>query len=88
MDENSIKDILFAALQHANQKEINRSAITDTTTLRDDLDMDSLALIEAVWEIEEKLQIHINEKNIQSFTTVGEVVRMICDLVNNKASEK
>jgi len=78
---NRINDILFAALQRSLQKKIDISTLSNDTKLRDDLGLDSLAMMETIWEIEGKLHIHIDESKLLKMSTVGEVILLVTELV-------
>lgn len=58
--------------------KINPSEITEKTNLRKDLDVDSLALVEIVMEIENTFGIgEISDDDIPKLKTVGDIVNYI-----------
>lgn len=87
-EDDQINKVLFAALQSARQKKIDISTLTLETKLREDLGLDSLTLMEAVWELEEKLHIHIDENKLLELSNIGEVIQLVNELVKSKESER
>lgn len=58
--------------------KIDSSEITEKTNLRKDLDVDSLALVEIVMEIENTFGIgEISDDDIPKLKTVGDIVNYI-----------
>ena len=86
MNNTSVREALLLALERAKQAKMNPGELTDDKKLREDLGLDSLAMIEMVWEIEEKFQISIDEASLKALLTVGDVVHLVSSLVENKSS--
>jgi len=86
MQREEIVKVLFEALQRAKQQKMELSLIKDEADLRKDLGLDSLAMIETVWEVEEKLGIYIDENKIKTIFKVGDVVNLVEELVKAKES--
>jgi acyl carrier protein len=61
---------------------INSAMITNTASLRDELNVDSLLAIQIVSLIEEKYQIKIDEVEIFNVDTVDEIVELIQEYKN------
>lgn len=53
---------------------VDPTRIENDTALRDDLNLDSLDLIEVVSELEDRFDVQIPEESIQNITTFAEVV--------------
>lgn len=51
--------------------------ITADTKLRDDLEADSLALMEMVMAVEEEFEVKIEEEQLGNLETVGDLVKLI-----------
>ncbi len=49
-------------------------ALTTGTHLRDDLELDSLDMIEVVYELEEKFDVQIPEERVKEIQTFGEII--------------
>ena len=63
---------------------VEPDAVTEEARFKEDLDADSLALIEFVMALEERFDISVPEEDLENVTTVGQAV----DLVMSKAASK
>ena len=61
----------------ADQLGMEQSSITNTTSLRDDLQADSLDIVEIIMSIEEEFNIQVDDDDALGFKTVGDVVAYI-----------
>lgn len=61
----------------AVQFEVDQSEITMETNFIDDLQADSLDLVDLVMELEDEYGIEFPEEKIDEFRTVGDVVNYI-----------
>lgn len=86
MASSENREIVIKALEKALQKPVDRAAIHDGMDLKEDLNVDSLSMIETVWDVEEKLGIHIDENEMKKIRTVGDVFATIDSLVSAKAA--
>jgi acyl carrier protein len=66
----------------ADELEVDPARITEQTSFKEDLDADSLDLVEVVLALEEKFGIEISDDQIAGVKTVGEAA----DLVISKQS--
>ena len=82
VDETKIKTLLLEAAQKAMAKEIDPALLRPEADLRKDVGLDSLAMLETVWEIEEKLGINIPEDDMKTLMTVGDVVAKVTALTS------
>ena len=75
MSENStyeqVKEIIKDKLG------VDESKITPNARFREDLEADSLDLVELIMEFEEKFGGEISDEEAQKITTVGEAVRYL-----------
>jgi acyl carrier protein len=58
---------------------VEASAVTETANFKDDLDADSLDLVEVVMALEEKLDIAIPEEDLADIATVGQAADVVLD---------
>jgi len=58
-------------------KDVDKSKVTMETRFEDDLNADSLDLVELIMELEEHYDLAIPDEDAQSISTVGEAVRYI-----------
>ena len=61
---------------------VKEEAVSEEASFKDDLDADSLDLVEFVMALEEQFSIEVPEDMLEEITTVGQAV----DLVINKAA--
>ena len=84
MDRDRIRHVLAEAFEVAKEEEINPDEIPDDVKLRDGLGVDSLDVMEVVFEIEDRLKISVEESDMQGIETVGNVL----DMCERKLAEK
>lgn len=56
------------------QLEVSKEAVTMDTSFTDDLDVDSLTLIELIADFEDEFDIEIEEDKLEDMKTVKDVV--------------
>ncbi|MCI8421242.1 MAG: acyl carrier protein [Clostridia bacterium] len=61
----------------ADQLSMEQSKITNDTSLREDLQADSLDIVEIIMSIEEEFGIQVDDDDALAFKTVGDVVKYI-----------
>jgi len=71
---STIKDVAAEVLS------VDPDQVTETARFKEDLDADSLDLVELVTGLEERFDIEVPEEDLEGVTTVGQAV----DLVLNK----
>lgn len=70
----SIEDQVKAII--ADQLEVDRNKLTGDTTF-EDIDADSLDIVELVMALEEEFDLEISDQEIENIKTVGDVVKYI-----------
>ncbi len=68
-----VKDIIAELL------DIDASTITAESRFREDLEADSLDLVELIMEFEEAFGSEISDEDAQKITTVGEAVKYVSE---------
>ena len=56
---------------------VDASAVTPEASFADDLDADSLDLVEFVMALEERLDVTVPEEELEDIKTVGDAVRLL-----------
>lgn len=64
----AVKDIFKETLK------VDPDKLQPGTTLKDDLELDSLDMIEVVYELEEKFDVQIPEEQIKQISTFDDVI--------------
>ncbi len=80
------RDAVFATLKSAAVEVlgVEETAVVEDASFKDDLDADSLDLVELVMALEEKLDITVPEEDLEGVQTVGHAL----DLINGKVAAK
>ncbi len=63
---------------------VERGLVTEDASFKDDLDADSLDLVEFVMAVEERFNLSIPEEKLEGIDTVGAAVSLVVD---NAAAE-
>lgn len=69
MERNEIIDAVYDACVEV--LKVDKATLTETTSFADDLDADSLALVEVVMQLEEQFDLTIPEDELEGVGTVG-----------------
>lgn len=75
MNRAQLVDAVYAACEEVLKAD--RSALTETTSFADDLEADSLALVEVVMQLEEEFDLRIPEDELEDVTTIGEAADVV-----------
>jgi len=73
---NRVKEIIV------EQLDVEESTITMEASFRDDLEADSLDVVELVMELEDEFDIEIADEEAENINTVGDAVQFIEENVN------
>jgi acyl carrier protein len=77
MSKDEIRAELKKILAVVSEKLANRTDITDETTLRPGLGLDSLQILEMHFEIEARLGVTVDENDAKGLKTVGDLINLI-----------
>jgi acyl carrier protein len=61
---------------------VDAAAVTEEARFKEDLDADSLDLVELVMGLEERFDIAVPEEDLEGVTTVGAAVTLVLDKVS------
>jgi acyl carrier protein len=64
---------------------VDADAVVESASFKDDLDADSLDLVELVMALEEKLDIAVPEEDLEGIGTVGDALGLLLDKLAAKA---
>lgn len=59
------------------QFEVEEDAVTPETVIREELDADSLDLVDLVMSFEDEFRVEVPDDAVASFRTVGDIVKYI-----------
>jgi acyl carrier protein len=60
---------------------VEADAVVETASFKDDLDADSLDLVELVMALEERLDISVPEEDLENVKTVGDAIDVVGEKV-------
>jgi acyl carrier protein len=66
----------------AEQLGVDENEVTDTASFTEDLNADSLDLVELIMSLEEQFGLQISDEDAEKLTTVGEAVDYIYEHTN------
>lgn len=74
---DAIREKVIEHLLAASDEELAAADVTDATSLRDDLDLSSLQAVTLVMDLEDEFGVTIEDEEIETLATVGDVLGMI-----------
>ena len=77
MDQDAVRAEVVRHLLEASDREVEADAVTDATSLREDLDLSSLQAVTLVMELEEGFGVTIEDEEIMGLKTVGDVLALV-----------
>jgi acyl carrier protein len=83
MDRNHV----FTTLQQAAAEVlgVDAEAVTEDARFKEELDADSLDLVELVMALEEQLDVSVPEEELEGIATVGDAVTLLLDKLSARA---
>ena len=76
-DTDSMRAKVIEHLIAASDEEVKPEDVTDSTRLRDDLDLSSLQAVTLVMDLEDEFGVVIEDEEIENLATVGDVLATI-----------
>jgi acyl carrier protein len=76
-DADSIREKIIQHLISASDEEIDASEASDKTSLRKDFDLSSLQAVTLIMDLEDEFGITIEDEEIESLETVGDILAMV-----------
>ena len=64
----------------AEQFNFDKDDLTEDMNFQDDLNADSIELVELVMTIEEEFDTEVSEENLENLKTIGDVIEYVEDL--------
>lgn len=64
----------------AEQFNIDQEELTEDMNFQDDLNADSIELVELVMTIEEEFETEVSEEDLEKLKTIGDVIEYVEDL--------
>ena len=74
MTEKEIFDRIVTSIQERQGEDF---VVTESLSLKDDLDADSVDLMEFILTLEDEFSIEINDEEIDQLQSVGDVVEVV-----------
>lgn len=68
----------------SSQFNINEEEITLETSFKDDLNADSLDLVELIMALEDEFDLEIDDEDVEGIKTVGDAVNYIKELLGDE----
>lgn len=87
VDKQAIRSKMLELLQKGQVRKIEPERITDQAKLSADLGLDSIDLVEYVWELEQAFNIQINDQALDKIVTVKDAVDSVAALVAAKEGQ-
>lgn len=78
MDFNKVKEIV------AEQLGVDQELLKDNTSLKDDLNADSLDLFQIIMSLEEEFNIEIPTEDTESIATIGDIEKYLTNKIEGK----
>ncbi|MCU1453422.1 MAG: acpP [Acidimicrobiales bacterium] len=84
MERTEVVDAVYDAC--VELLKADRASLTEATTFAEDLDADSLDLVEVVMSLEDRFDLKIPEDDLEGVETIGQAVDMVVARASDAAS--
>ncbi|HHV39578.1 MAG TPA: acyl carrier protein [Tepidimicrobium sp.] len=68
----------------SEQFDIDRKELTMETSFRDDLNADSLDLVELIMALEDEFDLEVGDDEVEEIETIGDAVNYIDDILEDE----
>ena len=68
----------------SSQFNISESEVTKDTSFKDDLNADSLDLVELVMALEDEFDLEIDDEDVENIKTVGDAINYVKELIGEE----
>lgn len=82
MNHDNILQGVFEVLSHYEGRGANRGALTESTSLVNELNINSARMVDIVIDLEEKFGVTIDDAKMPKLEKVSDVVSLVDGLVN------
>jgi acyl carrier protein len=82
MNRTEILRDLLQLFRRYEGRGANHSPVTESTSLVDELNIDSARMVDIVLDLEEKFGVTIDDSKVPKLQTVSDVVDLVAGLVN------
>jgi acyl carrier protein len=84
MDRTEILQKILELLSHYQGRGANRIPLTESSSLVDELNINSARMVDIVLDLEEKFGVAIDDNNLPKLAKVSDVVSLVDGLLNVK----
>lgn len=81
-DKKEVLKIIFSELEKVNEQGIKLQESTDITT---DMNVDSVAIMDLVFELEESFDISVPLNDLADIRTIGELADLVLKIARDQA---
>ncbi len=77
MESESVRKRIISHLIEASDLDLEAGAVTDASSLRDDLGISSLQALTLIMDLEEEFGITVEDDEFEGLVTVGDVFALV-----------
>lgn len=83
-EDETTKEAIFKRISFIIKEQMNKPdmKITQTTSLHDNLGVDSIALMEFIINLEDEFRLEIPDEDVENMKCMGEMMEYLYDCVN------
>jgi len=85
MNREEILQGLIGILKRYEGRAANHKPLTESTSLVEELDIDSARMVDIMLDLEDKFNVSIDDSKVPKLPTVRDIVDILEGLVNSKA---
>ena len=76
-DADSTRERVVEHLISASDEDVKPDDVSESTRLRDDLDLSSLQAVTLVMDLEDEFGVTVDDEEIEGLNTVGDIFQLI-----------